>query len=57
MALFLMATHLTVARILFRNCEEYAKQIEASDGSDGDFKKAKTLQELPCLVTISKANH
>ena len=32
-ALFLTATHLTVARTLFRNCEEYANQIEASDTS------------------------
>ena len=49
-ALFLTATHLTVARTLFRNCEEYANQIEASDGSDGEFKTGKTLQELKAML-------
>ena len=49
-ALFLTATHLTVARTLFRNCEQYAGAIEASDGSDEDFKKGKTVRELKTML-------
>ena len=49
-ALFLTATHLTVARTLFRNCEQYAGAIEASDGSDHEFKNGKTVRELKTML-------
>ena len=49
-ALFLTATHLTVARTLFRNCEQYAGAIEASNGSDEEFKKGQTARELKTML-------
>ena len=42
-SLFVTATHLTVTRTLIRRCEEYAKDVEAEDGTDEKFKKEASI--------------
>ena len=50
-ALFLTATHLTVARTLFRRCDVYAKDVTAEDGSDAIFKKEASIASLKAMLT------
>ena len=60
-ALFLMATHLTVARTLFRNPAKYAKMIENISEWARDFKSESTMKSLkmmlakPCCPSSSSA--
>ena len=50
-SLFVTATHLTVTRTLIRRCEEYAKDVEAEDGTDEKFKKEASIASLKNMLT------
>ena len=52
-ALFSIATNLIVARTLCRNAERYGEAIQASDGTDKNFKKERDLKALRRMLEKS----